>query len=102
MRKIEIDRKDLGIGLRATCRRRVRGGVQVVDSRSAAMGTGFVALAAARTARHGADLDTAAAAAQEAAGRVHAFIVVQRLENLRRALCACRTVRAGRPADRPR
>lgn len=61
------------------------GGVQVVDSRSAAMGTGFVALAAARTARHGADLDTAAAAAREAAGRVHAFIVVQRLENLRRS-----------------
>lgn len=59
--------------------------VRVVDSRSAAMGTGFVALAAARTAQRGADLDAVAASARDAVGRVHAFIVVQRLENLRRS-----------------
>src|SRR5699024_7173575 len=37
--------------------------VRVVDSKSAAMGTGFVALAAARAAADGADLDAVAAAA---------------------------------------
>lgn len=59
--------------------------VRVVDSRSAGMGTGFVALAAARAARSGADLETVAAQAQTAVERVHALIVVQRLENLRRS-----------------
>lgn len=62
-----------------------RGTVRVVDSRSAAMGTGFVALAAAEAARTGADLKTVAAQAEAAAQRVHAFIVVQRLDNLRRS-----------------
>jgi DegV family protein with EDD domain len=61
------------------------GTVAVVDSKSAAMGTGFVALAAARAARTGADLKTVAAQAESAARRVHAFIVVQRLDNLRRS-----------------
>ena len=59
--------------------------VRVVDSESAAMGTGFVALAAARAAERGADLNAVAAEAESAALRVHAFIVVQRLENLRRS-----------------
>lgn len=59
--------------------------VRVVDSRSAAMGTGFAALAAARAARAGAALDGVAAAARDAAGRTQAFIVVQRLDNLRRS-----------------
>lgn len=59
--------------------------VSVVDSRSAGMGTGFVALAAARAARGGADLAGVGAAAQGAARRVHAYIVVRRLENLRRS-----------------
>lgn len=59
--------------------------VRVVDSRSAGMGTGFVAMAAARAARDGTDLDGVATAARLAATRVHAFIVVQRLENLRRS-----------------
>ncbi len=61
------------------------GTVRVVDSKSAAMGTGFVALAAAKAARNGADLETVAAQAECAAQRVHAFIVVQRLDNLRRS-----------------
>lgn len=59
--------------------------VRVVNSRSAAMGVGFVALAAARTARAGADLDAVEAAARDAVGHGHAFIVVHRLDNLRRS-----------------
>ena len=59
--------------------------VRVIDSRSAAMGTGFVALAAARAAAAGGDLDTVADAASSAAGRIHAFVVVHRLDNLRRS-----------------
>lgn len=61
------------------------GAVRVVDSRSAGMGTGFVAVAAARAASGGADLDTVAAEAESTVSRVHAFLVVQRLENLRRS-----------------
>ena len=49
------------------------------------MGTGFVAVAAARAASGGADLDTVAAEAESTVSRVHAFLVVQRLENLRRS-----------------
>lgn len=64
---------------------RCGGPVEVVDSQSAGMGTGFVALAAARAARSGADLPVVAAAAKAAVSRVHAFIVVRRLENLRRS-----------------
>lgn len=59
--------------------------VVTVDSKSAAMGTGFVALAAARSAAAGADLETVAAEAQSAVKRGHSFIVVQRLDNLRRS-----------------
>ena len=59
--------------------------VRVIDSRSAAMGTGFVALAAARAAATGADLDTVAEEASAAVSRSHAFIVVHRLDNLRRS-----------------
>ena len=61
------------------------GAVRVLDSKSAGMGTGFVALAAARAARAGADVDRTAAEAAATVPRVHAFIVVQRLENLRRS-----------------
>lgn len=60
-------------------------GVRVIDSRSAAMGTGFVALAAARAAAAGADLDAVAEAATSAVSRGHAFVVVHRLDNLRRS-----------------
>ncbi len=59
--------------------------VRVIDSKSAAMGTGFVALAAARAAAAGADLDTVAGAADSAVRRSHSFIVVHRLDNLRRS-----------------
>lgn len=60
-------------------------GVRVVDSRSAAMGTGFAALAAARAAAGGADIDAVAAAADAAVRRSHAYLVVHRLDNLRRS-----------------
>jgi DegV family protein with EDD domain len=59
--------------------------VRVVNSRSAAAGVGFVALAAARAAADGADLDAVEAAARAAVPRGHAFIVVHRLDNLRRS-----------------
>jgi DegV family protein with EDD domain len=59
--------------------------VRVIDSKSAAMGTGFVALAAARAARAGRDVNDVAAQAESAAGRIRAYLVVQRLENLRRS-----------------
>ncbi len=56
--------------------------VRVVNSRSAAMGVGFVALAAAQQAASGADLDAVETAARSAVPRGHAFIVVHRLDNL--------------------
>jgi DegV family protein with EDD domain len=59
--------------------------VRVVNSRSAAMGVGFVALDAARSAGSGADLDAVEAEARSAVPRNHAFIVVHRLDNLRRS-----------------
>jgi DegV family protein with EDD domain len=59
--------------------------VRVIDSQSAAMGTGFVALAAARAAAAGGDLDAVADAANSAVSRSHAFIVVHGLDNLRRS-----------------
>jgi DegV family protein with EDD domain len=59
--------------------------VRVVNSRSAAMGVGFVALAAARAAGSGADLDTVEAVARSAQSRGHVFLVVHRLDNLRRS-----------------
>ena len=59
--------------------------VRVVNSRSAAMGVGFVALAAARAAAAGADLDAVEAAARSAQSRGHVFVVVHRLDNLRRS-----------------
>ena len=59
--------------------------VRVLDSKSAAMNTGFVALTAARAAAGGADLDTVADTAAAAVSRNHGFIVVQQLDNLRRS-----------------
>ena len=59
--------------------------VRVVNSRSAAMGVGFVARLAADAAASGADLDTVEAQARSATERTHAFIVVRTLENLRRS-----------------
>ena len=49
------------------------------------MCTGFVALAAARVAAAGADLDAVAGAANSAVSRGRAFVVVHRLDNLRRS-----------------
>lgn len=59
--------------------------VRVVNSRSAAMGVGFTALAAARCAATGAELDAVETAARSAIERTSAFIVVHRLDNLRRS-----------------
>lgn len=59
--------------------------VRVVNSRSAAMGVGFVALAAAQHAASGADLNAVEAVARSAVPRGQAFIVVHRLDNLRRS-----------------
>jgi DegV family protein with EDD domain len=59
--------------------------VRVVDSRSAAMGTGFVVLAAARAAAAGADVNTVEHVARWAAERGRAYIVVHRLDSLRRS-----------------
>src|SRR3954469_575302 len=56
----------------------------VVDSRSAAMGTGFAVLAAARAAAKGADADEAAAAARDIAAATRTLFVVDTLEHLRR------------------
>ncbi|GAB3027322.1 DegV family protein [Mycobacterium bourgelatii] len=59
--------------------------VRVVDSKSAAMGTGFSALAAAQAAAAGEDLDSVVRAANTAVERTHAFVLVHRLDNLRRS-----------------
>jgi DegV family protein with EDD domain len=59
--------------------------VRVVNARSAAAGVGFVAVAAARASSAGADLDTVEADARAAVPRGRAFIVVHRLDNLRRS-----------------
>ncbi|WP_237568862.1 DegV family protein [Mycolicibacterium lacusdiani] len=59
--------------------------VRVVNSRSAAACVGFVAVAAARAAGTGANLDAVEEAARSAVPRGHAFIVVHRLDNLRRS-----------------
>lgn len=59
--------------------------VRVVNTRSAAMGVGCVALAAARAAEAGAELDAVEAAARATVPRGHVFIVVHRLDNLRRS-----------------
>ena len=58
--------------------------VTVVDSRSAAMGSGFAVLAAARAAAAGADARTVAEAARVTAAATCTFFVVDTLEHLRR------------------
>jgi DegV family protein with EDD domain len=58
--------------------------VRLVDARSAAMGLGFTALAAAEAAAAGADLDTVRAAAIDAIERIDTFFCVDTLEHLRR------------------
>ena len=73
------------VGAAQTAAAELGDAVRVIDSKSAAMGTGFVTLAAARAAAEGADLDTVAQAATAAVRRSHAFIVVHQLDNLRRS-----------------
>ena len=58
--------------------------VHVVDSRSATMAQGFVALAAARAARARADLETVLAAAADVRSKVRFFAFLETLEYLRR------------------
>ena len=59
-------------------------GIRVVDSGSAGMGLGFAVLAAARAAAGGADLDTVYRGAVAASTTSRCFIVVDRLDHLRR------------------
>jgi DegV family protein with EDD domain len=68
-----------------TAAREFGSAVRVVDSRSAAMGVGFVAAAAAERALAGDDLDAVEAAARSALSRSHVYLVVHRLDNLRRS-----------------
>ncbi|MCO7220634.1 DegV family protein [Klenkia sp. PcliD-1-E] len=58
--------------------------VTVVDSRTAAMGTGFAVLAAARAAAAGAEADQVAAAAQRTADAGSTLFVLDTLDHLRR------------------
>ncbi|WP_138733079.1 DegV family protein [Modestobacter excelsi] len=58
--------------------------VTVLDSRSAAMGTGFAVLAAARAAAAGGSAGEAADAARDTAAATRTFFVVDTLEHLRR------------------
>ena len=58
--------------------------MRVVDSRAAAFGTGFAAMAAARVAAAGAGLDVAYEAAVDVSQRCQCFIVVDSLDALRR------------------
>jgi DegV family protein with EDD domain len=58
--------------------------VTVLDSRSAAMGTGFAVLAAARAAAAGCSFEEVAVAARETALATRTFFVVDTLEHLRR------------------
>jgi DegV family protein with EDD domain len=58
--------------------------VRVVDSRGLAMALGYAALAAVEAADAGADLDAAAAAAADRAGRTSSIFYVDTLEHLRR------------------
>lgn len=58
--------------------------VEVVDSRTVAMGTGFAAIAAAAVARAGGDADAVAAAAREVADSSRCVFTVSTLEYLRR------------------
>lgn len=69
----------------AAVAREIGTAVRVVNSRAAAMGIGFVALAAAQSAGGGGTLDAVEAAARAAIPRGQAFIVVHRLDNLRRS-----------------
>ncbi|WP_245764736.1 DegV family protein [Nonomuraea jiangxiensis] len=59
--------------------------VEVIDSRSIAMGLGYPVLAAARAAAEGASLQAVASAARRRAGTTRTFFYVDTLEFLRRS-----------------
>lgn len=59
--------------------------VRVINTRSVAMGVGFAALAAGCSAGAGDDLDAVEAVARSALSDSHVFVVVHRLDNLRRS-----------------
>src|ERR1700730_8006713 len=63
-------------GAAETAAAEIGSAVRVLDSKSAAMNTGFIALTAARAAAAGADLDTVAEAAAAAVAPHHAVILV--------------------------
>lgn len=56
--------------------------VEVVDSMQAAMGTGLVAIAAARAANDGGDLQAVVSAAEDAASRCETYVLLDTLEYL--------------------
>jgi DegV family protein with EDD domain len=58
--------------------------IRILDSRSVAMGQGFVVLEAARAAAAGADLDTVVARAEEVSAKVRFLAALETLEYLRR------------------
>ncbi|TSE00031.1 DegV family protein [Skermania sp. ID1734] len=60
------------------------GSVRVVDSMSAGLGTGFAAIAAARVARSGGSLDEVYQCALDVAEDTHSWLVVDRVDELRR------------------
>jgi len=64
---------------------RYEGRVDVVDSHSATMGEGFVAIEAARAARAGSSLDEVVARAKEVASRARVFGAIETFEFLRRS-----------------
>jgi DegV family protein with EDD domain len=64
---------------------RFGGEVEVVDSKSAAMAEGVVAMEAARSAARGASLPEVAARAREVAGRVRLYATVDTFEFLRKS-----------------
>lgn len=58
--------------------------IEIVDSQAASMQLGLMALAAARVAAGGGDLQAVAAAARQLVGRAHVYFVVDTLEYLHR------------------
>jgi DegV family protein with EDD domain len=65
--------------------KRFDGDVRVVDSLSASMAEGFVAIEAARASRAGASLDAVEARAHEVAGRTRLYATVNTFEFLRKS-----------------
>src|ERR1700684_1718283 len=73
------------LGAAETSAAEIGSAVRVLDSKFTGMNTGFIALAAARAAADGADLDTVVQAATAAASRNHGVILVHQLDNRRRS-----------------